>query len=568
MRNAFGAGLVLSFLLLPDADPQKIPPVQEIVDVTVANVEVVVTDRAGNRVRGLTREDFELLEEGVPQRIANFAEFDEEAIGLEIAVEAEAPDLRSRTSEPPEVPPRRVVIYWDLSMDPGKTILQRPRIENAIGTILDELEPRDEVMVVSWNGTLTVEVPPTHDVDAVRQGIRRLVDAAPLGRVASRTSDPCNPNFQKRAFALLVEEHQRSTVALRTVLSRLTPLRGRKALVLISQGFVAQPALEINLCGLPKGGGELINPLLGEAGGRLMSANTSRSLDRFAVDLNEVKKSKDLMDALIRTANAGGVALYTIHGAGLVAPEVTELPTISDEPLLLGFAGIGNSIVGLRRIAEETGGLLAANTNDFKGAFREISADLGSYYSIGYRVADAKREGDRHIDIRMRNPALSARARRAVSVRSPEAEVSDALLASLEFGDAASDLAISAVPQPVTKPRRGQFTIPIEVRIPLEPLSFVQERDSFVANVSIFVAAADSEKASSEVERLDHAIRIPAADFAGIAGSYYTYRLTIDLRGRSAGNRVAIAVLDTLSKLSGFTLVDAAPGAPSRQGVN
>ena len=42
------------------------------VEVSVTNVEVVVTDSKGNRVSGLTREDFEVYQDGLPQKITNF----------------------------------------------------------------------------------------------------------------------------------------------------------------------------------------------------------------------------------------------------------------------------------------------------------------------------------------------------------------------------------------------------------------------------------------------------------------------------------------------------------------
>jgi len=47
-------------------------PVIEKIDVSVVNVDVTVTDRAGNPVRGLTRDDFEVFEDGRPQPITNF----------------------------------------------------------------------------------------------------------------------------------------------------------------------------------------------------------------------------------------------------------------------------------------------------------------------------------------------------------------------------------------------------------------------------------------------------------------------------------------------------------------
>src|SRR5256885_14744736 len=46
----------------------------ETIEVHVVNVDVVVTDREGNRVRGLTRDDFELYEDKRPQTITNFYE--------------------------------------------------------------------------------------------------------------------------------------------------------------------------------------------------------------------------------------------------------------------------------------------------------------------------------------------------------------------------------------------------------------------------------------------------------------------------------------------------------------
>ncbi|MEA2327574.1 MAG: hypothetical protein QOE68_2533, partial [Thermoanaerobaculia bacterium] len=48
------------------------PPLVEKIDVSVVNVDVTVTDRRGEPVAGLTRNDFEILEDGKPQTITNF----------------------------------------------------------------------------------------------------------------------------------------------------------------------------------------------------------------------------------------------------------------------------------------------------------------------------------------------------------------------------------------------------------------------------------------------------------------------------------------------------------------
>ena len=44
------------------------------VEVRVVNIDVVVTDKAGHRVPGLTKDHFEILEDGKRQTITNFYE--------------------------------------------------------------------------------------------------------------------------------------------------------------------------------------------------------------------------------------------------------------------------------------------------------------------------------------------------------------------------------------------------------------------------------------------------------------------------------------------------------------
>src|SRR5262249_52447832 len=61
----------------PPAAAQKppeapIPPFTESVDVTVTNVDVFVTDSKGQRVTGLKADDFDVKQDGIPQKITNF----------------------------------------------------------------------------------------------------------------------------------------------------------------------------------------------------------------------------------------------------------------------------------------------------------------------------------------------------------------------------------------------------------------------------------------------------------------------------------------------------------------
>ena len=52
----------------------EVPKLVESIDVRVINVDVVVTDKKGNPINGLTKDDFEVLENGVAKPISNFYE--------------------------------------------------------------------------------------------------------------------------------------------------------------------------------------------------------------------------------------------------------------------------------------------------------------------------------------------------------------------------------------------------------------------------------------------------------------------------------------------------------------
>src|SRR5436309_404903 len=59
----------------PDLRAQNAPQFGESIQVSVTNVDVVVTDRNGAHVHGLSAGDFEVYDNGVLQPITNFSEY-------------------------------------------------------------------------------------------------------------------------------------------------------------------------------------------------------------------------------------------------------------------------------------------------------------------------------------------------------------------------------------------------------------------------------------------------------------------------------------------------------------
>src|SRR5215210_7504760 len=80
---------IVAAAALAAQSPQDLPTFKS--DVQLIDVDVVVTGRDGKPVRGLTRDDFEIIENGQPQAISNFAEIMAAASNLVPPAAAAAP---------------------------------------------------------------------------------------------------------------------------------------------------------------------------------------------------------------------------------------------------------------------------------------------------------------------------------------------------------------------------------------------------------------------------------------------------------------------------------------------
>jgi len=97
MRSLFP---VVLLLLLAVSAAGQAPPLVESIEVRVVSVDVVVTDRAGNPVPNVTKDDFEILEENKPQTITNFAEIRVDTTAVPAPSAPPVADVRLINTEP------------------------------------------------------------------------------------------------------------------------------------------------------------------------------------------------------------------------------------------------------------------------------------------------------------------------------------------------------------------------------------------------------------------------------------------------------------------------------------
>src|SRR5262249_52222488 len=170
--------VALLTLIAALAFPQQQPALVESIEVRVANIDVVVRDRAGNPVAGLTKDDFQLFDNGKPQTITNFYE-------VRRGEDPSAP-AGSESEVPVEVRQRRIVVFVDsASLTPAR----KKAVLNSLDKFLDRLRPEDQCMLVSWRTRPEIIAPFTNDRKVLAHGMDVI---SHYNAVGERSADGIN----------------------------------------------------------------------------------------------------------------------------------------------------------------------------------------------------------------------------------------------------------------------------------------------------------------------------------------------------------------------------------------
>src|SRR5438552_10078120 len=152
----------------------------------------------------------------------------------------------------------------------------------------------------------------------------------------------------------------------------LPGVRGRKALLLLTEGFLNDPDLDLSQ----------------EVAGRCREANIAV----YSLDV------RGLMTGII-AADAGG----TPNTAALGAMQVEQT-----EAQAAGSVGL----------AEDTGGFALRNTNDLGGGALRVAEESRVYYLLGYVPPEGKGPRDwRKLQVKVTRPGLTVRARKGYTLR-------------------------------------------------------------------------------------------------------------------------------------------------------
>jgi len=518
-------------------------------ELTVVNVVAYVTDKHGAPVTDLKKSDFRIYQDGQQRPISHFRLYTEDVYrsvfepGNGAALPAPATE---KVAEEAEIQPIYIVLYID---NENIHPMDRNRVlSKATEFVRENLRPPVKMMVASFEKELKVIQPFTDDPTLVVQAIRaqRMKTGGTVSRDADRKrildkmrrykQDPNSGEDigQRNVWALLLgaaEEEANDLIftlqSLRSTVSMMAGLPGKKSIVYISNGL----------------------PMI--AGMELLYAYANTYDEPSALTQFSRWDQTPQFNSLVAAANSQNVSFYTIGAGGLRHAAVATAESAAPGDTIASGIGEENYLDSLRFMAKETGGKALVNTNDFARAFERISADIFTYYSIGYTLNLSG--GDKIHNIRLElpeHPEYTLRYRRRYVEKSLETRVRDKVMTALMFplNKNPFDLKLEALtPAPAAKDR---WTLPVEISFPIESITLLPEGDDFVGHAVLFVAARDTDGGQSDVIRQVHEIRIPAGEMEKIKGKRWTIHASLLME---AGKyKLSVGLMDQVSNAASY----------------
>ena len=516
---------------------QPLPPVSESVEVSVTNIDVVVTDSKGNRVAGLAREDFDVRQDGVPQRITNFYAVTGGKVTLEdgqtVSLEEEA--LGAAAELPAELTARYVVFIDNLNIQPQN----RNRMFKRLKEFLKEtVGPHAEAMVVTYNRSLKVKRKFTSDGNEVLGAIEQIeletgggTTLAGERRDSLRRIDESRSVTEALSIARMYARSLRNDLefavdALKTTLNGLAGVEGRKIFIYVSEGLPATAGMELF---------DAVNNKFRE---------TSATLEQFEFDMNTRYAS------IVQAANAHGVTLWPLDATGLAVDDLVSAENRSLETRPNSFLMRQNTQAPLLMMAEQTGGVAAVNTNDWKKNLNELAQDFSNFYSIGYRASRAGVDRPHRVEVIVKRKGLKTRARKGFLEKTIETKTAEAVEASLYYPRDENPLSVRLTVGDSKPYDQDNYLLPVHIAIPLGKMALVPSGDRYEGHYFVYIKILDVSGKTSDMQIMKGTVSVPQKDLDTAQKKDWGHPLQLIVV--PGGQKLSIGVRDGVSNLTSY----------------
>jgi len=554
--KAWTLPLLLAVCLPADASAQtRIPSAGETIEVSIVNVDVVVTDRHGNHIRGLTAADFEIRDNGVPQPITNFAEYNDDGVrgpATPAPAEGGAPTAVSAPQRAREK--RTLVLFVE------RQVLKPAQADSFVASLKkllhETMRTGDTAAVVSFRFVPKVEQDFTGDLTRLEAAIDRLrpmfdrfgeniegevirnaylqeldaeVTAAGGGSADLRTSPTLKGTDRAQREFLDI---RRKVQMLNMLVNVMAGVDGRKAIFLATRRFGKYAGCEFICHGL------------GPPNDDMLFFDTEK-----------------LRESLTRNANAAGVTFYPVYPEGVVEVplanveqgRLTRSQLYGTTPISWQRLGqtdvvVLNETKSIGDLAARTGGVVGWGFGDVAKIASAVREDLGAYYSLAFRTPKGM---ETHKITVKSNHGYTVRARSEVVEKTDEMMMSDRVLAALYQPQRGSAIPVDVQVLGKKKVKLG-YRIPIVIRIPAASLTALPDAGGRSGVFRVYCAAGGTLGVNSDVHEQSQPFTIPAgAKDAATKIFTYSFEMLTDTRS----DRIVIGIYDDLSKQYGVVRV-------------
>jgi VWFA-related protein len=560
MRRISTAALTV-LLALPAFSQQKLV---ETIEVRVANVDVVVRDKAGHAITGLTKDDFELFEEGVPQKITNFYE-----VRRDDPAQVQDPTAPPNAVEVPvELRQRRLVLFVDCaSLQPARKRLVLAAVEKFV----DRMQPEDQAMLVAWRLGLQVVTPFTHDKAVLKQGIVSLERMGPAGEASESGVERVRNDIQQQirsaqteiiswpeAYAVartIVDRHAEVLImherplldAVDRMVATLAGLEGKKVLVLVSAFLPERPGAELYRYVYDQFAPYMDRNTTGNASTVDAAMNLRNSIDLQALTGVMGNSIPDSIEQVGKRASANGVIMYPIDAAEVQ----NELSAANNEAVEFteSFSRHENTASALKTMAAITGGVAITQASNYDSAFDTINRDLDSYYSLGFKPIGQENLAARKIVVKVKGRKVIVRARENLLLKTAEDQMNDRVIANL-YSDGVKSAWPISVKTGMPRNQAGRWVVPVQV-VMASTITLLPQDQNLVGGLTLYFAVGKGDGRTSEVIRKPRELKIPASAEPLVRAKPITFTTAI---GVNAGESVlSIGVIDQVSGTTGYT---------------
>jgi len=543
------------------------------VDVYVVNVEVIVTDKAGNPVIGLEREDFEIYEDGKKVEVSNFFAVE----GRQAVIDADA-GQSIETAPTPETRRLNLVVFIDnRNMNPRN---RNQVFDNLRAYLKERLDARDRVMLVSMSDRVEVTQNFTNDVDLLLSTIDRMEKVQGAGiqldtrhrmllrRMQRATLPPAtgsNPldigsvrsfeaaqddasNIARDVTNLAESRGQQVAATVRALeefTNSLAGMRGRKAVLYVSDGIPQRPADSLAQAWLNKFADWIIGQNAGRAEDDMREMTILMGSSRY--------DTSSRFDQLVAAASANRVAFYPLSNGGRQASSGISAE-FGSSGTATGSSPMGPDVVALEnqslegsllQLAEGTGGIAFTRTANIGGLLDNMVHDFDSFYSLGYTPSHPADDEFHEIEVRVQRKGVEVRHLEGYREKDPLTNLQDLTLSALHYGIEDNPLEARLVPTEQTHVKGDNYHVTLMVQIPFKNLLLLPQEEFHTSQVSLFVIVRDDKGGVSPFRRVDLPVRIPNAKILEALSQTAAYPLRLEME--KGPKRISVGIRDHLS---------------------